>query len=122
MIQNTLKFGRDNDLRISVRSSGHDMLGRSTLKSSLQIDMQKFQSIEFHDNFKVGRESLGSAVTVGTGVGLYTLGQAAKAVGKTAVLGTAASVSPGGGWFQAGGHGSMSTRFGLGADNVLGAS
>jgi len=95
------------------------MLGRSSAKGSFQINTQKFQSIQFHDSFTVDGEDLGSAVTIGSGVGLYTAVQAAKAEGKTIVAGTAASVSAGAGWFQAGGHGSVSTKLGMGADNLL---
>ena len=95
------------------------MLGRSSAKGSFQINTQKFQSIQFHDSFTVTGEDLGSAVTLGSGVGLYIAAQASKANGKTIVAGKAASASVGAGWFQAGGHGFMSTKLGLGADNLL---
>jgi len=78
------------------------MLGRSSAKGSFQINTQKFQSIQFHDSFTVAEEDLGSAVTLGSGVGLYTAAQAAKANKKTIVAGKAASASAGAGWFPSG--------------------
>lgn len=64
---------------------------------------------------------MGSAVTVGSGVPLTVLYRAAKANGKTFVGGTAATVAPAGGYVQGAGHSALSPKYGLGADNVLGA-
>ena len=74
----------------------------------------------FHDNFQVGKDNLGSAVTVGSGVPLNTLYQASKAQGKIFVGGTAATVVPAGGYVQGAGHSAIAPTFGLLADNTLG--
>jgi FAD/FMN-containing dehydrogenase len=63
---------------------------------------------------------MGSAVTVGSGVGLHVLYGAAKAKGKIFVGGTAANVVAAGGYIQGAGHSALSPLFGLAADNVLG--
>ena len=68
----------------------------------------------------MGKDNLGSAVTVGSGVPLNTLYQASKAQGKVFVGGTAATVVPAGGYFQGAGHSALSPTFGLLADNTLG--
>lgn len=61
----------------------------------------------------------GSAVTVGAGVGLKDIYAAAKAQNKMFVGGTAATVSPAGGYIQGAGHSAFSPIYGLAADNVL---
>ena len=108
------------NLRLAIKASGHDYLGRSTVKNSLLIHSHKLQSITFTDNFVVGGKSKGSAVTVGSGVALSDLYTAALAQGKIVVGGTAATVVAAGGYFQGGGHSATSPLLGLAADNTLG--
>ena len=61
----------------------------------------------------------GPAVTLGSGVGLKAIYAAAKAQNKMFVGGTAATVSPAGGYTQGAGHSAFSPLYGLAADNVL---
>ncbi|KAF8888645.1 FAD-binding domain-containing protein [Infundibulicybe gibba] len=118
-IQKGVDFARANNLRLAVKASGHDFLGRSTAKNSLLISTHKLQSIQFTDDFRVGGKSKGTTVTVGSGVSLATLYKAAKSKGKIVVGGTAATVAAAGGYVQGGGHSSLSPTFGLAADNTL---
>ncbi|KAF8874755.1 hypothetical protein BD779DRAFT_1678615 [Infundibulicybe gibba] len=118
-IQKGVTFARVHNLRLAVKASGHDYLGRSTAKSSLLISTHKLQSIQFTDDFRIGGKSKGSAVTVGSGVGLSTIYAAAKSKGKIVVGGTAATVVAAGGYVQGGGHSALSPTFGLAADNTL---
>ncbi|KAK0242054.1 FAD-binding domain-containing protein [Armillaria nabsnona] len=97
-----------------VQASGHDYLGRSTARNSLLISTHKFQNITFAENFTVSGHNEGSAVTVGSGVPLNTLYQAAKEQGKILVSGVAA-----GGYIQGGGHSALSPLLCLAADNAL---
>lgn len=115
-----MRFAQTHNLRVAVKSSGHDHLGRSTAKNSLLLWTRYFQDITFHDSFKVGGEDQGSAVTVGSGVALNTLYQATKARGKIFVGGHAATVAVAGGYIQGAGHSALSPKFGLAADNALG--
>lgn len=114
-----VSFASQHDLRVSVKSSGHDYLGRSTARDSLLLWTQYFQDIEFSDNFTVGGQDKGSAVTVGSGAGLRAIYVAAKAVNQIIVGGTAATVSAGGGYTQGAGHSGFGPIYGLAADNVL---
>jgi len=118
-IQSGTVFASQHDLRIAVKSSGHDYLGRSTARGSLLLWTHYFQDITFTDDFVVGGKSLGSALTVGSGVDLTTIYQAAKAQGKMVVGGSAATVCAGGGYTQGAGHSAFSPTFGLAADNML---
>ncbi|KAF7330636.1 FAD-binding domain-containing protein [Mycena sanguinolenta] len=108
-IQAAVKFSSAHNLRVAVKSSGHDFLGRSTAPSSLLIHTHKFQNISF----------VGSTMTVGSGVYAQTVYEQGKANGKIAVGPAAATVCLGGGWVQGAGHSALSPTFGLGADNAL---
>ncbi|KAK7039986.1 FAD-binding domain-containing protein [Favolaschia claudopus] len=118
-VQAAVKFATANNLRLAIKSSGHDLLGRSTAPNSLLIHMAKFTDMVFTDSFVVGGEDMGSALTVGPGVHLQDVFKESKAHGKIAVGGSAATVSPAGGYLQGAGHSLISPLFGLGADNVL---
>ncbi|KAK0444270.1 FAD-binding domain-containing protein [Desarmillaria tabescens] len=118
-VQIGIAFSSTHNLRLAVKASGHDYLGRSTARSSLLISTHKFQNITFAENFTVGGYNEGSAVTVGSGVPLNTLYQAAKEQGKIFVGGVAATVVAAGGYVQGGGHSALSPLLGLASDNVL---
>lgn len=116
-----VNFARTHNLRLAIKASGHDYLGRSTAKNSLLISTHKFQNISFADDFIVkGGKGQVAAVSVGSGVPLNTLYAAAKAEGKIFVGGTAATVVAAGGYIQGGGHSALSPSYGLAVDNLLG--
>ncbi|KAK0475870.1 FAD-binding domain-containing protein [Armillaria novae-zelandiae] len=118
-VQIGVAFSSTHNLRLAVKASGHDLLGRSTARNSLLISTHKFQDIIFAENFTVSGNNEGSAVTVGSGVPLNTLYQAAKEQGKILVGGVAATVVAAGGYVQGGGYSMLSPLLGLAADNVL---
>ncbi|KAF7349910.1 FAD-binding domain-containing protein [Mycena venus] len=118
-IQAAVKFASSNNLRLVVKSSGHDVLGRSTAPYSLLIRTAGLQNISMTNGFFVGTRNMGSAVTIGSGVHAQTLYQKTKANGKIVVAPTAATVCPAGGYVQGAGHSALSPLFGLAADNVL---
>ncbi|KAF7348764.1 FAD-binding domain-containing protein [Mycena venus] len=117
-VQATVRFATAHDLRLVVKSSGHDYLGRSTAPNSL-LRMVKFTGIAFTDAFTVGGQDMGSAVTVGPGVYMQDIYQQTKAHGKIIVGGSAATVCAAGGYLQGAGHSSLGPLFGMAADNVL---
>ncbi|KAI0045240.1 FAD-binding domain-containing protein [Auriscalpium vulgare] len=118
-IQAGIIFASRHNLRVSVKSSGHDYLGRSTEKNFLLLWTQYFKSITVSDAFIVNGQDHGSAVTVGSGVGLRELYRALTPYGKMVVGGTAVTVSAGGGYVQGGGHSAFSPLLGLASDNAL---
>ncbi|KAK0195148.1 hypothetical protein F5146DRAFT_273761 [Armillaria mellea] len=120
-VQIGIAFSSIHNLRLAVKASGHDYLGRSTARNSLLISTHKFQNIIFVENFTVSEHNEGSAVTAGSGVPLNTLYQAAKEQSKILVGGVTATVVTvaAGGYIQGGGHSALSPLLGLAADNVL---
>ena len=63
-----IDFARTNNLRLLVRNTGHDFIGRSTGWGALVINTHSFQSVKFIDSFAGPGNYSGSAVTVGAGV------------------------------------------------------
>jgi FAD/FMN-containing dehydrogenase len=116
-VTSALDFARSNNVRVLVRNTGHDFLGRSTGAGALAIWTQDLKSISFGtftDKFYTG-----PSVTVGAGVLGYEVLEAANAQGMTVVSGECATVGLAGGFTQGGGHSALSTQFGLAADQTL---
>ncbi|KAL1914784.1 uncharacterized protein VTP21DRAFT_7876 [Calcarisporiella thermophila] len=122
-IQQAVSFAAKHNLRLIVKNTGHDFLGRSTAPGSLCIWTQHLTNISFHDKFNPegcsSNHTETSAVTVGAGVRLFTLYKAASERGLDVVGGADPSVGAAGGFVQGGGHGPLSPKYGLSADNVL---
>ncbi|KAF7324645.1 FAD-binding domain-containing protein [Mycena kentingensis (nom. inval.)] len=118
-VQTAVKFAAKNNLRLVIKSSGHDFLGRSTAPFSLLIRMNKFNNTTFLDAFEIGNKNMGPVVTVGSGAHAGDLYMRAKERGRLVVLGTAATVCAGGGYVQGGGHSTLAPKFGMAADNAL---
>ncbi|CAH0020792.1 unnamed protein product [Clonostachys rhizophaga] len=117
-----IDFAREKNVRLVVKSTGHDFLGRSIAPGSLSIWTRHLRSITFHKGeYKLsGSDTViqGDAVTAGAGVGMYELYQAMDKYGKVVVGGGAQTVSLGG-YLTGGGHSPLGLHYGLGADNVL---
>ncbi|PWW80057.1 FAD-binding domain-containing protein [Tuber magnatum] len=120
-IQKAVDFARERNLRLVIKNSGHDYLGRSAGRGSMQIWTHNMNSIEFSDSFtpegckwKKGEE----AVTIGAGVQLKPLYSALKDKGKTAVIGLSNTVGAAGGYIQGGGHSPLGPWKGMASDNA----
>ncbi|KAJ7354414.1 FAD-binding domain-containing protein [Mycena albidolilacea] len=118
-VQAAVQFASKHNLRLVVKSTGHDGLGRSTAPNSLLIRVSKFQNVSSTDDFYVGGENMGSAVTIGSGVHANTIYQHNKGQGKFSVVAAAETVAPAGGQIQGGGHSPLSPAYGLVSDNAL---
>jgi hypothetical protein len=114
-----IHFASRYDLRLALKSSGHDCLGRSTGRDSLLIYTYYFQKLTFTESFTVGGETRGSAVTMDSEVNLQTVYLAAQQVGNFIFGGTAATVALGGGYIQGAVHSALSQLFDLAADNAI---
>lgn len=112
-----LEFAKAENLRVLVRNTGHDFLGRSTGAGALAIWTQGLKNITW-GNYQ-DKYYNGPSVTVGAGVMGNELVEAANKQGMTVVSGECATVGLAGGFTQGGGHSALSTAFGLGADQTL---
>lgn len=116
-VVSALQFAKTNKIRVIVRNTGHDFLGRSTGAGALAIWTQSLKNITFgqwSDQYYTG-----PSVTVGAGVMGNELVEAANKQGLAVVSGECATVGLAGGYTQGGGHGVLSTAFGLAADQTL---
>ncbi|KAJ1549548.1 hypothetical protein HK405_011617 [Cladochytrium tenue] len=114
----TINFARKYNIRLVIRNTGHDYLGRSTGAGALGIWTHYLKSIDFNLNYDDG-EYAGPAVKVGAGVEGYEILTAGRDQGLVVVGGECPTVGIAGGYTQGGGHSALSTTFGLSADNVL---
>ncbi|KAK8030290.1 hypothetical protein PG990_000024 [Apiospora arundinis] len=116
-----IDFAREKNLRLVIRNTGHDFIGRSTGWGSLVINTHYFQDVDFTTAYEGPGDYRGGAVTIGAGV------QARDLLGKAhaqdppvlIVTGECPTVGVAGGLVQGGGHGPLTTLHGLVADNAL---
>ncbi|PHH65602.1 hypothetical protein CDD81_2037 [Ophiocordyceps australis] len=116
-----INFARLHNIRLVIRDTGHDFLGRSTGFGSLQIWIRYLRAgIVFHDKFvQPGSSWQGSAVTIGGGYEWKDVYDEAAKRKLIVVGGVSSTVGCIGGWMQGGGHGPPSHKYGLGSDQVL---
>ncbi|KAF2266794.1 FAD/FMN-containing isoamyl alcohol oxidase-like protein MreA [Lojkania enalia] len=114
-------FARENNIRLVIRNTGHDFMGRSTGYEALVINTHSFKEAKFVKKYTGPGKWKGSAATVGAGVQGRELYRQAFAQSPPVVIvgGECPTVGWAGGYVQGGGHGPLSTIYGMGADNIL---
>jgi FAD/FMN-containing dehydrogenase len=63
-----VNFARERNLRLIIRNTGHDFMGRSTGYGSLIINTHSFKDVKFIKKYTGPGGWTGSAATVGAGV------------------------------------------------------
>ena len=122
-VQAAVSFAAAHNLRLVVKSTGHDWMGRSTSAGALLVWTHLLSKIAFEPAWTGScgaSEPALAAVTVGAGVQFRELYQAAQQQGRLVIGGTCDSVSVGGCWLG-GCYGTFSQLFGSGASNLLSA-
>ncbi|KAL8739536.1 MAG: hypothetical protein Q9184_008589 [Pyrenodesmia sp. 2 TL-2023] len=119
-VQAGVNFARTNNVRLIVRGTGHDFLGRSTAPDSLQIWTHNLRGLQWYDGFipKGCSMAASPAIKVAAGHRMFEVYDAAAAHGMTTIGGQDPSVGLGG-HLTGGGHAPISGVYGLAADNVL---
>lgn len=116
-ISAAVDFARKKNVRLVIRNTGHDYLGRSTGAGALAVwthYLKDITPVQWDDV-----DFTGTALKLGAGVQGYEMLQAATALGRVAVGGECPTVGVAGGYTQGGGHSALSTNFGLAADQAL---
>ena len=118
-VQATVAFASAHNLRLVVKSTGHDWYARSAAPGSLLLWTHLLSGIVF-SNFSSGCAGADAvpAVRVGSGVQFRELYTAALALGRVVMGGTCDSVSVGGCWLG-GCYGTLSRLYGSGSSNLL---
>ncbi|KAL6697078.1 hypothetical protein J3F84DRAFT_406766 [Trichoderma pleuroticola] len=130
-----LKFAARYNIRVSVKQSGHDLLGRSSGRGGLLIWTHYLRDdstkpLEFNKTYvptescasvQLGGASYwgGSAARIGGGFTWGDVYPAAHENGVVVVGGTCPTVGIIGGYLQGGGHGAAMHEYGLGSDQIL---
>ncbi|KAK3299588.1 uncharacterized protein B0H64DRAFT_389082 [Chaetomium fimeti] len=122
-VQQGVKFAKKHNVRLVVKSSGHDFLGRSNAPNTLSIWTRNLRGVKVHDSFrpsccKAGVNATAHAVTAGAGMQMWDLYSALDPLNLTIVGGGGKTVSLGG-YLTGGGHSLLSSWYGLAADQVL---
>ncbi|KAF9898158.1 hypothetical protein BX616_004404 [Lobosporangium transversale] len=122
-VQHAVRFAAKNNIRLVIKNTGHDYLGRSIGVSSLNVWVHHLKKIALDDNFVpegAPRRTPGQgAIILDPGVIWQEAYAAANEHNVTVVGGAHPTVGTSGGYCQGGGHSPLSPRHGLCVDNVL---
>ncbi|CAD6904284.1 unnamed protein product [Tilletia controversa] len=121
-VQAALAFAKAKNIRVVIKNTGHDYLGRSASKDSLMIWTHKLNSMSYSASFtpdSCASAGTFAAATLGAGV----LAQDSLAFSETnkysITHGAVGTVGVAGGFALGGGHGPMGPSAGLAVDNIL---
>ncbi|CAI7630906.1 unnamed protein product [Penicillium glandicola] len=121
-ISAALKFAHAHNIRISIKNTGHDFFGRSSVPNTLAIWTHNLDSIAFSSNFTAHNCPLANSQNVGElGAGVIATDayHFFNSEGMDITGGYEESVGLAGGFAQGGGVGSFTTTHGLMADNAI---
>ncbi|KAH8820157.1 putative FAD-dependent isoamyl alcohol oxidase [Xylogone sp. PMI_703] len=113
-----LKFAQDNNVRLVIKNTGHDYLGKSTGPGALSLWVFNLKTRDIIPEYTSASYS-GPAIKLGSGVVGGEAIEAAAASGYRLVGGECGSVGIAGGYTQGGGHSILNSEYGMAADNVL---
>ncbi|KAI1407440.1 FAD-binding domain-containing protein [Hypoxylon sp. FL1857] len=117
-LQAAVQFVKRHNIRLVIRNTGHDYLGKSTGAHALAIWTHHLKSIELIEKYQDSGYQ-GSAIKMGAGVEALEAYNFASSHGLMVVGGNCPNVGLAGGFTQGGGISILSSKFGLAADQVL---
>ncbi|KAJ8117653.1 hypothetical protein OPT61_g1202 [Boeremia exigua] len=116
-----LKWADARNIRVIVKATGHSYTGRSTGPSSLSIWTHNFRGLEYIAHFAptaCPASDTYTAVRIAAGHTGGEIQEYLSTHGKITVTGANPSVGIIG-WLTGGGHGFLSSTYGMGSDNLL---
>jgi len=119
-----VNFARNHNLKLAIKGTGHDYLGRSSDPDALMVWTHRMRDIELHDQFKpvgCGTEVLPvTAASFGAGTRwLEAYREVTTKNGRYVQGGGCTTVGVAGGFTQGGGFGSFSRKYGTGAAGIV---
>ncbi|KAJ7247074.1 hypothetical protein C8J57DRAFT_1190239 [Mycena rebaudengoi] len=122
-VQQGVNFARTHRLRLRIKASGHDFIGRASGEGAFLIWTRNLRSLALVPDFKAVGTPVGvSSVRViksGPGDGWQSVYELANRSDVTVVGGAGQTVSSAGGYLMGGGHSLLGRHYGLAVDNVL---
>ncbi|CAG9982543.1 unnamed protein product [Clonostachys byssicola] len=117
-IASGIKFARDRNVRLVIRNTGHDFLGKSIGRGGLAIWTRDLNKAEFIPSYRSALYE-GPAMKLGAGIRAFEAVEAAHSNKVRLITGYCSTVGIVGGFLQGGGSGPLSSVYGLAADQVL---
>ncbi|KAI9572548.1 hypothetical protein HD554DRAFT_1556288 [Boletus coccyginus] len=123
-IQAAVTFAVQQNLKLVVKNTGHDLLGRSAARGSFVVWTHNMKNITYDPMFVpqgAPTNETYEAVTLSAGVQWHEAYTAVNNYGRLMVGGicVGGSIGSSGGWLAGGGHSMLSPSYGLGVDNAL---
>ncbi|KAH4299321.1 hypothetical protein HBH98_084490 [Parastagonospora nodorum] len=120
-ISTTLDFVRQHGIRLSIKNTGHDYLGRSNSANSLAIWTYNMKETKYHKTFqprgcKTHYENIGE---IGAGIQAQEAWTFFEPLGMLVTVGAVSSAGIAGGYGQGGGHGPLGPKYGLMVDQAV---
>ncbi|KAF2837890.1 FAD/FMN-containing isoamyl alcohol oxidase-like protein MreA [Patellaria atrata CBS 101060] len=117
-IQLAVNFARNQNIRLTIKNTGHDFLGRSAGGGSLSIWTHNVKDMAYHESVTIGNYT-GKAVSLAAGVQAFDVYRFQNPYDITVIAPGGISVGAMGGFFQWGGHSTLTSFLGLAADQIL---
>ncbi|KAF4776448.1 FAD-dependent monooxygenase [Colletotrichum scovillei] len=118
-VATAMGWASSRNIRIVIKGTGHDLNGRSSGAYSLSIWTHNFKQLEYHPEWRSPSDNrTETALTLGSGHNWGSASRGAAKFGKVVVGGVDETVGVGG-HMQGGGHGPLSSTYGLAADQIL---
>lgn len=120
-VRTTLQFASAYNLKVNVNNTGHAGVGRSSTCGALYIHTGEMKGAEFHENYtprSCPSSKSHMAATLGAGQQDEETFHALAKHNAVTVGGTFSTVGIVG-WATGGGHGWLTSTYGMGADNIL---
>ncbi|KAF2738109.1 FAD/FMN-containing isoamyl alcohol oxidase-like protein MreA [Polyplosphaeria fusca] len=119
-VQLAVNFARNNNIRLVIKNTGHDFLGRNTGGGSLMVWVHHFKGFEYLPSYRLSKYE-GKAARVGAALMQFELHQYMEKYNITLLAPGSSTVGAYGGFMQGGGFSTILTsKLGLMADQVLG--
>ncbi|KAI0023401.1 hypothetical protein F4780DRAFT_786875 [Xylariomycetidae sp. FL0641] len=119
-VQIAVNFARNSGIRLVIKNTGHDFGGRSVGAGALSIWTHWLKASAFLPAYRGGGDHYrGAAARLGAGVEAWEVSNLMAAHGVAIVAAGCNTVGGSGGWLSGGGHTTVSSALGLGADQAL---
>ncbi|KAF2427366.1 FAD-binding domain-containing protein [Tothia fuscella] len=125
-VATAVKWAAKAGVRVVVKNTGHDFLGRNVGYGSLSIWTRHIQGAEWTEKWNgtvagndISGRWKGAAWTYGSGMTWGQMNYLSAQKKHIVVAGAEGTVGAGGGWLLGGGHGPYSNVYGLGVEQVL---
>ncbi|RYP57309.1 hypothetical protein DL769_009554 [Monosporascus sp. CRB-8-3] len=118
-VATAMVWASKRNIRIIIKGTGHDLNGRSSGAYSLSIWTHNFKALDFDAGWRSPSDNrTEAAIILGSGHNWGSASRGAAKFGRVLVGGVDQTVGVGG-HIQGGGHGPLSSTFGLAADQIL---